>query len=83
MPYVLSNAAHALPEEAYAAWAAGLRPEVVEAYREEQAHWDALYSPVVGRIQHWIYNLYLKGNRISSGTANYNEVISIILSLNS
>lgn len=83
MPYVLSNAARVLPEEAYAAWAAGLRPEVVEAYRDEQAHWDALYSPVVGRIQHWIYNLYLKGNRISSGTANYNEVISIILSLDS
>ena len=83
LPYVLSNAARVLPEEAYAAWAAGLRPEVVEAYREEQAHWDALYSPVVGRIQHWIYNLYLKGNRISSGTANYNEVISIILSLDS
>ena len=83
LPYVLSNASLALPEEVYTAWTATLRPEVVEAYRAEQAHWDALYSPLIGRIQHWAYNLYLKGNRISSGTANYNEVISIILSLDS
>ena len=49
--------------------------------RQEQDYWNERYSPFLGRIQGWSYNLFLKGNSISAGTADYNGVIRIILSL--
>lgn len=79
LPHVLSNARRALPKEDYQAWVGKLRPEVVELYREEAAHWQARYNPAIGELQNRIYTMYLKGNRISSGMANYSEVIALIM----
>ncbi len=81
LPYVLSNAAGLLDEEAYQQLCRSIRPEVWEALREKEAYWDSKYSPWVGRIQAQIYEWYLKGNQISSGQKNYGEVISMVLSL--
>lgn len=81
LPYVASHARRLLSEEEYAAWAGSLHPGALEDYNATQAHWDALYSPFIGRIQNWAYNLYLKGNSIPAGTADYSGVIRIILSL--
>ena len=81
LPYVAGHARRLLSEEEYAAWAASLHPGALEDYNATRAHWDSLYSPFIGRIQNWAYNLYLKGNSIPAGTADYNGVIRIILSL--
>ena len=81
LPYVLRNARTALPEADYKAWTQTLRPEVLEVLRQEQDYWNGRYSPFLGKIQDWGYNLFLKGNRIHNGTANYNEVVQLILTL--
>ncbi|MCR5841367.1 MAG: DUF3810 domain-containing protein [Bacteroidales bacterium] len=81
LPYVLGNARSALPEEEYKQWVSTLRPEVKEVYEAERAHWAERYSPLVGRIHGWFYDLFLKSNSIRSGTANYYEVIQILLTL--
>ena len=81
LPYVLGNARAALPEEKFVRWRDSLRPEVTEVLQDEQAFWRERYVPWIGRLQAWFYNLFLKGNRIRSGMANYNEVIQIILTL--
>lgn len=81
LPYVLSNARAALSKEAYENWLQTLRPEVLEVYNTERAYWLDRYSPWIGRLHGWFYDLFLKSNRISSGTANYNEVIRLILTL--
>ena len=81
LPYVVSNARSALSKEDYARWRESLRPEVVEVYEAERLYWQERYSPLIGRIHAWFYNLFLKGNRIHSGMANYNEVIQMILTL--
>ena len=81
LPYVLKNARAALPEEDYTRWVETLRPEVVEALQAEQAYWRERYVPWIGRLQARFYNLFLKSNRISSGMANYNEVVQLILTL--
>ena len=60
-------------------WVDSLRPEIKQLYQEEIAHWQALYNPTIGEWQDVLYNMYLKGNRISSGTANYSEVIALIM----
>ena len=81
LPYVLSNARAALPEEEFVRWRDSLRPEVTEVLRDEQAFWRERYVPWIGRLQSKFYNLFLKGNRIRSGMANYNEVVQMILTL--
>lgn len=81
LPYVLANARAALSEEDFRAWRATLRPEVVEVYQSERAYWQERYSPEIGRVHAWFYDKFLKGNRIATGSASYNEVIRLLLTL--
>ena len=81
LPYVLSNARAALPEEEFVRWRDTLRPEVKTVLQDEQAFWRERYVPWIGRLQSKFYNLFLKGHRIRSGMANYNEVVQMILTL--
>lgn len=81
-PYVLGNVYRLLGKEEYEKWLVTLRPELKELYNDKQAYWRGLYSPVIGDIQDKAYNLFLKGNKIPSGTDNYSEVIALLLALN-
>ena len=45
-----------------------------------QEYWTEKYSPLIGDIQDWIYDLYLKGNKIQSGRKNYSEVVGLLIS---
>ena len=81
LPYVISNASYLLPKEDFQAWTKTIRPEVRTQYNEKNAYWQERYSPWIGKIQDFTYNLFLKGNKIPSGKKNYAEVISLLLSL--
>lgn len=78
--HVLRNAQRLLPEEEYTQLFKRIRPEIIELAKENQAYWAAKYSPVVGAAQDWIYDLYLKGNKIESGRQNYSEVVGLLIS---
>lgn len=78
--HVLSNAYRLMPEEDYKKLLSRIRPEIIEAARQEQQYWSDKYSPIIGKIQNWIYDLYLRGNKIKSGRKNYSEVIGLIIS---
>ena len=80
-PYILSNASYLLPKEDFQAWIQTVRPEVIEQYKEKNRYWQERYSPLIGSIQDFSYNLFLKGNKIASGKKNYAEVIGLLLSL--
>lgn len=79
-PYVLGNAEALLEENDLKAYIETIRPEIKKLYRKKQAYWSEKYSPLVGELQHAVYNFYLKGNKIASGTANYSEVIGLLIS---
>ena len=81
LPYVLSNASYLLPKEDFQAWVQTIRPEIIEQYKEKNRYWQERYSPLIGTIQDFAYNLFLKGNKIPSGKKNYAEVIGLLLSL--
>ena len=81
LPYVISNASNLLSEEDYQAWLQTIRLEVREQYNENRKYWRERYSPFIGSIQDFVYNLFLKGNKIESGKKNYAEVIGLLLSL--
>lgn len=78
--HVLRNAQRLLSEEEYTQFFRRIRPEIIELAKENQAYWAAKYSPVVGAVQEWIYDLYLKGNKIESGRQNYSEVVGLLIS---
>lgn len=81
LPYVLSNASRLLEREKYSEWIATIRPEIKDEYERKRRYWQEKYSPVIGEIQKVAYNLFLKGNKISSGQKNYAEVIGILISM--
>lgn len=79
-PYVMQNAARVLPEEKYKEVVQRIKPEIIELYQQKQAYWNTKYSKVIGEMQYRFYNFFLKGNNIKSGTANYSEVIGLLIS---
>lgn len=81
LPYVLGNAWQLLSEEEFNQWKETISPEVKEVYNRRVAHWQALYSPLIGEIQDTIYNWFLKGNNIPSGRKNYSEVVALLIAL--
>lgn len=78
--HVLGNAKRLMSEEEYADVYHRIRPEIIELARNNQAYWMSKYSPLIGNIQSWIYDLYLKGNKIGSGRKNYSEVVGLLIS---
>ncbi len=80
LSHVLGNAYRLLPEDKYIALRESIRPEIIELIQSDQAYWSNKYSPVIGEVQNWLYDLYLKGNNIESGRKNYSEVIGLLIS---
>ena len=80
LSHILGNAHRLMTEEEYNELFKRIRPEIIELARSNQEYWMAKYSPLVGSIQDWIYDLYLKGNKIESGRKNYSEVVGLLIS---
>ncbi len=80
MNYILSNARGFLSEDEYRSYFVKIKPAIIDLAKENREHWNELYSPLIGDIQSWIYDLYLKGNKISTGRKNYSEVVGLMLS---
>lgn len=78
--HVLYNAKRLLPEEDFKELAESVKPEIQAQSEGVYKHWMAMYNPAVGKMQDWIYDLYLKGNKIKSGRKNYSEVVGLLVS---
>ncbi len=78
--YVWNNAARLLEEEEFREAMGKVHPEIIALLLEKSEYWENLYSPLIGNLQAKIYDIYLKGNKISSGRKNYSEVIGLLIS---
>ena len=83
LPYVLINASRVLPEEDYRKFISTINPAVIKMYNAQREYWNSLYSKALGRLQSVVYDAFLKGNKVTSGTASYLEVIDMIISFDS
>ena len=81
LPYVLANAFHVLPEEDYRQFISTINPAVIAMYNAQREYWNKRYSKILGRLQSAVYDAFLKGNKVSNGTASYLEVIDMVISL--
>ena len=79
LPYVLSNASRVMTEDEYKEYQQKIRPEILQQLIDQQNFWNSKYSKTLGNIQSRIYDAMLKGNKISSGTKNYMQVIDLII----
>ena len=73
LPYVVINASRALPEEDYRQFVSSINLAVIAMYNSQREYWNSLQSA--------FYDAFLKGNKVTSGTANYLEVIDMVISL--
>ncbi len=78
--YVMNEAEKVYSEAEFEQILSGVRPEVKEVVRENHKFWKSHYSPLLGRAQNKVYDAYLKGNKIKSGTQNYCEVMGLLIS---
>ena len=81
LPYVLSDAMSLLSEDEYREFFLSIRPEIIQERREISAHWQEQRVEVIDQLQNFLLDLQLKGNNIPSGTRNYNQVVSMIISV--
>ena len=79
LPYVLTNASRALPEEDYRQFLSTINPAVIAMYNAQRQYWNSRYSKFLGRLQSAVYDAFLKGNKVTSGTASYLEVIDMVI----
>lgn len=80
MGYVLSNAKILMTTEQFNRVKRLIRPEIKRLYTYHRYYWQALYSPTLGAAQNWLYELYLKGNKIENGQKNYSQVVELLIS---
>ena len=81
LPYVLSDARSLLSEDEYHEYFLSIRPEIIQERREISAHWQEQRVELIDQLQNFLLDLQLKGNNIPSGTRNYNQVVSMIISV--
>ena len=76
---IMRNAQNLLLEEDYGHFIGSIRVEVLQEYNDKAEYWTGKYSRWLGDIQEALYNAFLKGNGIKSGTKNYDEVVSLLM----
>lgn len=81
LPYVLSDARSLLSEDEYREYFLSIRPEIIQERREISAHWQEQRVELIDQFQDFLLDFQLKGNNIPSGTRNYNQVVSMIISV--
>lgn len=78
---VTGNAARLLTEDEFKEWLSSLRQEVKDDFNADREFWRSVRIPALDEAQKRIYNIFLKGNNVSSGVANYSEVVCLMMSL--
>lgn len=77
--YVLNDIYRFLPDE-YESLASSIRPEIIADLRRNREHWLAARNESLSDMQDRVYDAYLKTNKVSSGQANYSEVVGLLIS---
>lgn len=77
--HVFNNASVLMSQDDYKKLYDSLRPEIKTLLEEDLAFWQEKYSEKIGKVQDYLYNLYLKYNKVKGGTKSYSEVIGLII----
>ena len=78
---VAANVRTFMAEEYYAYWMRTVDAQIRADYVAQREHWDALRVDWIDRVQTFLMDKSLKHNGVSSGAKEYNEVVSLIITL--
>ncbi|MCF0199543.1 MAG: DUF3810 domain-containing protein [Bacteroidaceae bacterium] len=81
LPYVWQNAQQLLTEEELTQWREQLNDAVIADLQTQADYWQSRRNPVIDEVQSRLYNWFLQSNNIPSGTANYSEVIGLLMAV--
>ncbi len=81
LPNINRNAYSLLSQDEYNHWHSTINPLTISQLTTQRHHWLSLRSPLLDQLQSRLYNWFLKSNRISSGTKNYDQVVNMIMSV--
>ncbi len=81
LPHVAANVRTFMAEEYYAYWMRTVDAQIRADYVAQREHWDALRVDWIDRVQTFLMDKSLKHNGVSSGAKEYNEVVSLIITL--
>lgn len=79
LAYVANNTRANLSEADYEKWLSTVKPEVLADEQKLSDFWKERRHPILSKVQHVLYNLFLKSNNIKDGTQNYSQVIGMII----
>lgn len=79
--YVWNSATTLLEKDEFLEWRESVPEIVILHANADHEYWNPKRIKLIDTIQEYFYNLYLKGNGISSGTKNYSEVIGLLISI--
>ncbi len=77
--YVLNDMRRFIPDE-YELLVSMIRPEIIADLQKNREHWMAARDESLSEAQSKAYDAYLKTNRVSTGSANYSEVVGLLVS---
>jgi len=77
--HLMINVRNLMGESSYANLYKQVRPEIRQLVRYRQSYWMDRYSPLIGKIQDSIYDLYLRGHRVEGGRKNYSQVVALLM----
>lgn len=78
--YVLNDIRRFLPDE-YESLVSSIRTEIIGDLQRNREHWLAARDESLSEAQDRVYDAYLKTNKVSSGQANYSEVVGLLVSI--
>ena len=81
LSHTAGNLRSLMDDTSWQAWCETLIPEVFVDLEVASLHWEELRWPWIAALQHRFYIFFLKQNRIADGTANYGQVLRLVLSL--
>ena len=77
--HLLYNVRSLMGESSYAYLLSQVRPEIRQLVNYRQSYWRDRYSPLLGSMQDWLYDLYLRGHRVEGGRKNYSQVVALLI----
>lgn len=80
LPNVMRNARSLLSESEYNSWLKTVDSRILRQRVELQDFWSSQHSPLIAEVQDALFNALLKGNGISDGTKNYDQVLRMLIS---
>ena len=77
--HMLANVRTLLGESEYKEYVSHIHPDIIRLARHDSEYWLSRRSPMLDSAQNFVYDLYLRGNRVEGGTKSYSGVIAIIM----